>query len=267
VKLLGLAGRLALIGAAVVTAVGMSKAPASARVVVSADKPRAGATDVTLSFLAEAKSSVAGIAFLRVVLPAGISSNDVTLVSAPQGWNLSATADGYNVGGPALDVGEDARYQVNVERLPLNATRLPFQTLQTYSDGRSEPDNPVPVLVLAPPRRPVTRPPDQQSPAPVQPREPVRPPPIPSSEPADVPTVTPSTEPTFSPPTGSPSGPDTSGPVPTSSAAALVTQSHGSRIWLWISAVGVMVVVASAGFLAWSWRRTPATGAGRRRRS
>ena len=259
VKLHGLVGRLMLIGAAVVTAVGVSAAPASARVLVSADNPQAGATNVTLSFFAQARSGVAGIAFLRVVLPAGIRSDDVTLLSAPRGWNFSSTPDGYNVGGPALDVGESARYQVNVERLPSNATRLAFETLQTYSDGRIESDNQVPVLVLAPARRPAPARPPVPSRAPVE----VPPPaPIPPSEPAEVPPPIPSIEPTFTLPTELPSAqvPATIDPAPTSSATALVAQRSGLGLVPLISVAAVLMVLALTGFLAWLRRRRTRAG-------
>jgi hypothetical protein len=45
---------------------------------VQADKPQAGASEVTLSFLAEAESDAAGISKLDVVLPDGIPPGAVS---------------------------------------------------------------------------------------------------------------------------------------------------------------------------------------------
>jgi uncharacterized protein YcnI len=148
-------------GAAAVVALMMTAAPAAAHVEVSADKAQAGATEVTVSFSAESESPTLGIVSLQVSLPAGIAPTDVTLGSGPTGWTLTPQPDGYTVAGPALPAGEDAKYQVKIARLPADATSLAFKTLQTYSDGRvdrwieipqggAEPENPAPVLTLAP---------------------------------------------------------------------------------------------------------------------
>ena len=258
-KLCGLVGRLALIGAAMVTAVGVSAAPASARVEVRADEARPGATNVRVSFFAEAKSRVAGIAFLRVVLPRGIAPGDVRLLAAPPGWNLSPTPDGYNVGGPPLEVGQGARYQVNVARLPRTAQSLPFQTLQTYSDGRIEQDNRVPVLALAAPP-----PPTRAAQPPPRVEQPARPPRVeqPAPQTPEQQPVSPSSEPTFALPTESPAAvpPLTTEPEPSGSTAALTnTAGNSSRSALWITLGAVALLLAPVGLLVQWRRRTPRT--------
>ncbi|HEY0700256.1 MAG TPA: DUF1775 domain-containing protein, partial [Micromonospora sp.] len=169
--------RLALVSATTAFSLAALAGPASAHVEVSADKARAGATDVTLSFAAESESTRAGIVSLRVVLPAGIAPADVTWVSGPSGWTLKPGTDGYTVTGPALKPGADAKYRVKVAALPGDARSLAFKTLQTYSDGRvdrwieiptggSKPDNPAPVLALAPAATPASGPTTAVSPTP-----------------------------------------------------------------------------------------------------
>ncbi|WP_406037311.1 DUF1775 domain-containing protein [Micromonospora sp. NBC_00898] len=137
-------------------------APAFAHVQVQADKPQAGARDVTITFTGEAESPRAGIKSERVVLPPGIGPEDVRLAKAPTDWKLSRNPDGFTVAGPALKVGQDAVWAVTIAQLPSNATEPPFKTLETYSDGtvarwieipeagKPEPDNPAPVLKVKP---------------------------------------------------------------------------------------------------------------------
>jgi uncharacterized protein YcnI len=151
---LALAAATGLLGAAALAA------PAHAHVEVEADKPQAGATDVTVTFTGEAESATAGIASERVVLPAGVSPRDVRLAKAPAGWTLTGSADGFTVGGPALEVGQDAVFSVLLARIPADATRLVFRTVETYGDGKvarwievpeagqPEPENPAPVLTV-----------------------------------------------------------------------------------------------------------------------
>lgn len=134
--------------------------PAAAHVEVSADTSQAGAPNVTLTFVGEAESDSAGIASERVVLPAGIKPQDVTLVKAPAGWKLTANPDGFTVAGRALPVGKDATFAVKVAQLPADATKLAFKTVETYGDGKivrwieipqegaEEPDNPAPMLTV-----------------------------------------------------------------------------------------------------------------------
>jgi hypothetical protein len=255
VKILGLAGRLALVGSATVMAVGVAAAPASARVEVRADDPRPGATNVAMSFFAEAKSRVSGIAFLRVVLPAGIAPNDVSLLAAPSGWNLSRTPDGFNVGGPPLAIGQAAQYRVSVEQLPANVRTLRFNTVQTYSDGRIEQENRATTLALTPPAPP------RQDPAPPPPRQDPAPPPPATVDPPSAPTEAPAptSEPTSALPTESPAAqpPAPSDPTPPPSTAALAPASNDSRSALWITLGAVALLLAPVGFLARWRRRTP----------
>src|SRR2546429_8242211 len=105
--------------------------PALAHVEVSADKPQAGATDVTVSFNAEAESDAAGAKSVQVALPEGIAPGDVSYVSGPTGWALTATADGYTVGGATLKVHQDVAYKVKIAKLPATATNLAFKTIGT----------------------------------------------------------------------------------------------------------------------------------------
>ena len=146
-----------LTGLAVLAAAG----PAAAHVEVSADKTRAGATDVTLTFHGEAENP-SGIRSERVVLPEGIAPADVSLVKAPAGWTFRATADGFTVGGRALPSGQDAEWKVKVAALPAGQTRLSFRTVETYADGEvarwieiqeegeDESENPAPLITLKP---------------------------------------------------------------------------------------------------------------------
>jgi hypothetical protein len=99
---------------------------------------------------------------VKTQLPAGIAPADVSLASGPEGWALTPTADGFELGGPALAPGLDAEYSVTVLQLPADATEFPFPTLQRYSDGREDawiepvtdalpdPEKPAPVLSVAP---------------------------------------------------------------------------------------------------------------------
>ena len=145
----------------VVLAVGLFGSPAWAHVEVSADKPQAGATNVTVTFTSEAESASAGIASEQVTLPAGITADQVRLATGPAGWVLSPEPNGFKVGGPALPVGTDARFSVVITALPATATELVFKLIETYSDGtivrwidetqtgQPEPDHPAPILRLA----------------------------------------------------------------------------------------------------------------------
>jgi uncharacterized protein YcnI len=134
---------------------------AVAHVEVSAEGAVAGTGPVTLAFSA-ASEAAAGITAMRTQLPDGIDPADVTLAAGPAGWVLTPTAEGFDVGGPALPVGEDAEYAVTVATLPAAATELAFPTVQAYADGTEdawiepevpggpEPELPAPVLVVAP---------------------------------------------------------------------------------------------------------------------
>ncbi len=135
---------------------------AAAHVEVSAAGAVAGAGPVTIEFTAEAESVTAGVVGTRTRLPAGVAPEGVSLAMAPDGWVLVRTADGFEVGGPALPVGVDAAFAVTVARLPDAGTEFAFPTLQRYADGREDawiepavdaappPAMPAPVLTVAP---------------------------------------------------------------------------------------------------------------------
>jgi uncharacterized protein YcnI len=137
-------------------------APAWAHTTVSVEPAVAGAPNAVVTVNAAAESDTAGIASLRVVLPAGIAPGDVTYVDGPPGWALQPDAEGYAVGGPAVPVGQDAVHRVRVRQLPSTPT-LVFKVLQTYTDGRvdrwievpsaanAKPEFPAPVVTLAAP--------------------------------------------------------------------------------------------------------------------
>jgi uncharacterized protein YcnI len=145
----------ALLAGVVVGALAMAGV-AFAHVEISADNPQAGATNVVITFEAEAESDTAGISKVEVVLPAGITFADVTLKEGPPGWTLSKTDDGYAVGGKALPMGTNAEHSVTVAKLP-DVESLTFKALVTYSNGAIDrwigdpnADNPAPVLELEP---------------------------------------------------------------------------------------------------------------------
>ncbi|MEU6687254.1 DUF1775 domain-containing protein [Streptomyces sp. NPDC046832] len=109
--------------------------PAAAHAEVEAEGARALDQNVELTFSAESESASAGISKLEVILPKGITPQDVTYEGGPKGWKFAPTGRGYTVSGPKLAVGEDAEHAVTVRQLP-DAKELVFKTLQTYSDGR-----------------------------------------------------------------------------------------------------------------------------------
>ncbi|KPI12827.1 nuclear export factor GLE1 [Actinobacteria bacterium OV450] len=150
--------RLGLGAAGSLVILGLTAGPAAAHTEVTASDPRALSENVTLSFTAEAESDTAGISELRVVLPKGITPDAVTLKEAPEEWKLTATPDGYTVGGTALPKGTDAEYSITVRQLP-DEKSLAFKTLETYGDGKvdrwievptggEKADNPAAVLEL-----------------------------------------------------------------------------------------------------------------------
>ncbi|MFJ7586873.1 DUF1775 domain-containing protein [Streptomyces sp. NPDC097617] len=171
--------RLGITAVGALVAVGVAAGPAAAHAEVTASDPRALAENVTLSFTSEAESETAGISELRVVLPEGIAPDAVTLKDAPKEWKLTATADGYAIGGPALATGTDAEYSVTVRQLP-DQKSLAFKTLETYGDGKvsrwievptsgEKVDNPAPLLELkaaAPGAKPIAPSPSPSAAAP-----------------------------------------------------------------------------------------------------
>jgi uncharacterized protein YcnI len=157
-----LTARVGIVAAAVSTLVLAIATPALAHVEVSADKPQAGASDVTVQFDAEAESDGAGVKSIQVSLPEGIAPGDVSYVSGPTGWALTATADGYTVAGATLKVHQNVTYKVKIAKLPATATSLAFKSIVTYGngdadrwieipvEGQAEPPHPAPVLKLQP---------------------------------------------------------------------------------------------------------------------
>ncbi len=210
------AGRLGAVLAGVVVALAMTGV-AYAHVEVEADPAEAGSTNAVVTFSAEAESSTAGIASVRVVLPAGIAPADVTLKAAPSGWTLTTNADGYTVGGKALAKGKQAVHSVTVARLP-DSTSLVFKTLVNYSDGTVDrwieepttanpnPENPAPVLKLKP-----------------------------GTQPAPT---------TAAPTTAAPSPAATTAPAVTAAVSPAGGGSDGENSWVWW-VVGALVVAAA----------------------
>ena len=164
----------ALLGAVLFAA---GSGTAAAHVHVDASGATAGAGPVTLAF-SGASEADAGITAMRTRLPAGIAPGDVTLASGPTGWTLTPTAQGFEVGGPALAAGEEVAYQVTVAALPAGVTELAFPTVQVYADGTEdawiepevpggpEPEMPAPVLAVAPGTAAPTASPAPATPAP-----------------------------------------------------------------------------------------------------
>ncbi|MFL6130585.1 MAG: DUF1775 domain-containing protein [Mycobacteriales bacterium] len=134
--------------------------PAAAHVEVEAQPARALATGAVVTMTAEAESSTAGIAGVRIQLPDGLVPADFTLTSGPAGWRASGARQVLQVQGPALPVGRSLRLSLRVRQLPA-ARQVVLKTIQSYSDGRQdswievpqagapEPDSPAPVLRLA----------------------------------------------------------------------------------------------------------------------
>ena len=177
----------------------------------------AGSVNAVMTVNAAAESNSAGVASVRVVLPAGIAPTSVALRSGPTGWTLNPTADGYSVGGPSLPVGENAVHAVTIARLP-DDTRLVFKTLVTYTDGSVDrwieepttanprPANAAPVVTLAP-----------------------------NPNPAPPTTAPPTTAATVAPPTTAPATPP--GPV-----AGSDDGDGGDNTWIWLVAAAAVVV-------------------------
>ena len=153
-------GRLGAVAAGLVAALAVTGV-AYAHTEVEIEPAVAGSTNAVMTVNAAAESNSAGVASIRVVLPAGIPPSSVTLRNGPTGWTLAPTEDGYSVGGPALAVGENAVHAVTIARLP-DETRLIIKTLVNYTDGsvdrwieepttaNPQPENPAPVVTLAP---------------------------------------------------------------------------------------------------------------------
>ena len=161
--------------------------PASAHVEATAEGAQAGTGPVTVDFFAEAESTTAGIVGVKIQLPPGIPPASVSLASGPAGWTLTPTADGYEAGGADIGPGVNLEYSISIAQLPPDATELPFKLLLRYSDGREdpwielptdsnpEPENPAPIVTVAPappgpttaPSTPSATPPTTAAPSPV----------------------------------------------------------------------------------------------------
>ncbi|MFD3695201.1 DUF1775 domain-containing protein [Streptomyces sp. NPDC058646] len=164
----------------------------------------------------------------------------MTLEDAPEQWKLTATADGYAIGGAALAIGTDAEYSITVRQLP-DEKSLAFKTLETYGDGKisrwievptdgEKVDNPAPLLELkaaAPGAAPI--------------------PPGPSPSP------TPSTAPSLQPSAAAPSAPV----APASPRATGEDAGSGTGAVVGIGAAALLLAVA--GTFWWVRRSRSAT--------
>ncbi|WP_314245144.1 DUF1775 domain-containing protein [Streptomyces kutzneri] len=232
--------RPALTAVCALVFLGVAAGPAAAHAEVTASDPRALAENVTLSFTSEAESDTAGIAELKVVLPKGIAPDAVTLKDAPKEWKLTATPDGYAIGGPALATGTDAEYSITVRQLP-DGKSLAFKTLETYGDGKvsrwievptggEKVDNPAPVLELkaaAPGAKPIA----------------------PIASPSPAPSAAPSVQPSAAPP--APAAPAASTGAQAASEAAAAGNSTGAIA----GAVAAVLLLVAAGTF-WGVRRS-----------
>ncbi|MGY1642965.1 DUF1775 domain-containing protein [Geodermatophilus sp. SYSU D00703] len=211
--------------AAVLLAAGTGTA--AAHVEVSAPGATAGTGPVTVTFSAAAENP-SGVAGLRTRLPDGIDPATVSLASGPAGWTLTATADGFEVGGPPLASGEDADFAITVAQLPFEVTELAFPTIQRYTDGTEdawieqaapgapEPEQPAPVLTVAP-----------GAPAPVTP-------PAPGTTPS---------------PSPEPAGTAAEEPAATATTPAAEAEDDGGVATGWLVGLGVLAAAAGAGGL------------------
>ena len=223
-----------VVGAALGTVL-LTATAASAHVEATAEGAQAGAGPVTVAFDIAAESGTAGITGVKTQLPAGLAPSSVSLTSGPTGWALSPTSDGYEIAGPALEVGVNAELSVAITQLPADATAdLPFKTLVRYSDNSEdawielptadnpEPANPAPAITVAPAAAPATTP-------------------APSSA-APSPSASPTSE-----------TPVSQTPVSTDTAAAAATDDGSSSTGLVLGAI--VVVAALAGAALWLRRR------------
>lgn len=123
--------------------------------------PQAGVGPVVVTFIAEAESTTAGIVSARTQLPAGLLPAGVSLGSGPTRWALTATKDGFQIGGPALAPKVDAKFAIRIGQLPADLSgTLPFKTLVRYAAGKEDawieeltsdnpdPDSPAPTLTV-----------------------------------------------------------------------------------------------------------------------
>ncbi|NEK96513.1 DUF1775 domain-containing protein [Modestobacter muralis] len=226
-----------VVGAALGTVV-LAATTASAHVEATADGAQAGAGPVTVAFDIAAESDTAGITGVKTQLPAGLAPSSVSLASGPQGWVLAPTADGYEIAGPALEVGVNAELSVAITQLPADATtELPFKTLVNYSDNSED----------AWIELPTADNPDPANPAPsitVTPAAASAPTAAPTSSSAPAPSS--STMPTSE-------APASQAPTDTDTAAAATTDEGSSSTGLVIGLIAVIAVITGA--VLWFRRR------------
>jgi uncharacterized protein YcnI len=164
-----------LAASAVLTAAGV----ASAHVTVHPDSYAKGATDGALTFRVPDESDTASTTKVQLFLPTDHPLLGV-LASPHDGWTAKVTDtrlrtpvktdDGTITDavseitwtGGRIAPGQYEDFDVAFGQLPDDTARLPFKTLQTYSDGKvvrwieetapgdEEPENPAPVLKLTP---------------------------------------------------------------------------------------------------------------------
>lgn len=155
------------------------------------------------------------------------------LKDSPKEWKLTATPDGYTIGGPALATGTDAEYSITVRQLP-DAKSLAFKTLETYGDGEisrwievptngEKVGNPAPVLALKPAA------PGAKLIAP-------------SPSPSPTPSTTPSLQPTAAAP---------SAPAASASAQATSAEDTGSSAGAIVGVIAAVLLLAAACTLWW----------------
>ena len=111
---------------------------AGAHVEASVQSGQPGSSPVVIGFNAEAESSTAGIAGIRTQLPDGVLPEWVSLVSAPSGWTLTASSDGFQLDGPALPAHTPAEYGIRIGQLPTDRAQLNFKTWVRYTDGHED---------------------------------------------------------------------------------------------------------------------------------
>src|SRR5690242_13114524 len=131
-------GRIAIVAAFGAAALIGLATPALARAQVVLTPARPSAANVTMRVAVDAVQSRSGIRSVRMVLPAGITAKQLTLVKGPQGWTLRPTSDGFTVSGPTLRWKTDAEFTVRLARLPANVRVLTFKTYVTYGNGHVE---------------------------------------------------------------------------------------------------------------------------------
>jgi LPXTG-motif cell wall-anchored protein len=228
--------QVAVVAGAALGTVPLTATAASAHVEATADGAQAGAGPVTVTFDIAAESDTAGITGVKTQLPTGIAPSAASLAAGPAGWVLTPTSDGYEVAGPALETGVDAKLSVAITQLPSDAAaELPFKTLVRYSDNSEDawielpttdnpdPANPAPAITVAPAAAPATT----------------------SAATSAAPSPT-SASPTIE-------SPASETPAAAGTAAAATTDDGSSSTGLVIG--GLAVIAAVAGVLLWLRRR------------